>query len=444
MNATLGLNDVAILMPYVSVQQLLAAAPSPFEITNPAKYAAGLDSLPADGKAFIPAEVVEEISKILVEDLKIRRQERQESLGLDFVNMDDTEAFLAQAPKKPQNYRLSSIRIDPCSNYGEIKSSKSDCVHEVRVVWQFFELDHYVSALGSNFHSIYQLDDKTFTAFVKGLRDIRAKAGAAPLDEALSPHPVIAREGPNGNYFKGLVGLMHRYLRVANLRAVSFHDETGTLDHSPWWKHWAMTVVGLNNGKIIRIPPPGLAQESGKKVKLVQRFGLERPEERGSRGGDPWQDSESHNEYGSEEIMPSPVGSQKDSFYPTLANARENALTRYRNAFLVQNPMLHNRNNTDCMSCHSAEAHKQNAREALEYKTSGEELKKLLAPPANAFVSKSWNTLPSQVANYSRDNGTAWPVFHSLQMFSYQEHNWVITPHVINDAALSAELIKDY
>ncbi|RYZ47573.1 MAG: hypothetical protein EOP07_26780, partial [Proteobacteria bacterium] len=91
----LGLNDLAIMLPYESHPDMIAKAPT------------------AD--AFVPASAIDEIKNILIDDQDIHKKE---DFAFGKIGDESIEADIALQGSKESvtPFRLASIRIDPCGN----------------------------------------------------------------------------------------------------------------------------------------------------------------------------------------------------------------------------------------------------------------------------------------------------------------------------------------
>lgn len=102
-NIELGLNDVAIMMPYEAHPEMIAKAPT--------------------AAAFVPAFAMQEIKKILIDDQKIHNDEQNAFGKLGDLSLEADIADLG-AEAGPTPFRMVSIRIDPCGNsIGRLTSS---------------------------------------------------------------------------------------------------------------------------------------------------------------------------------------------------------------------------------------------------------------------------------------------------------------------------------
>lgn len=406
----LGLNDVAIILPYKSSPGLLELAPTAFNKPAPARYAPGADALPLDGEGFVPNTVLQEISAILMDDRAIHEKE---NFAFGTVGNPEVEGKVTAsgAENSDSPYRFVSMRLDPCANILHINGNLSSCERNIRLVFQPLHLENgKVSAIDNNVHAIYQPDERTFASFVNGVRDLRAAAGAAARDEGLSLHPVIAREGLEGPYFKGLIGLMHRYLRASSLSRIAFFGDTNTAHLG----HWPMVAFNVKDGKAVRIALPKLAVQAGEETKLVQRI-------EGATSGFLQE--------------PAPRGDMKPSLFPPMTPPDPAEMEGFIKAFLtekyqaavqVENPDKHDPFTSDCASCHMAAATRLGL--AKEMRGMGLEL-----PEADAYRSQSFNLKSDVTSEFSHQ---------ALQIFSYFKTEPKIAPRAVHDAAASADFLN--
>lgn len=390
----LGLNDVAILIPYHQIPALLTKSPT------------------INGEhTFVSNEILGQLSKILVSDQALHEKE-----NFAFGKTGD-KAFESDvtAPGKVSGespYRLVSTRIDPCVN--ELQKSANDtCEANIRLVFQPLMLDEkgQVFAKDSNIHAIYHIEAKEFTKIVNELKELRAKSPAV-AQETLSPHPIIAKEGENSPYFHALISLLQNHLSMQNLKRIAFFGDTDPTRQG----HWPMVAFNIENQKPVLVPLDKLGKQDGELQKNVQRL------------------------HGNHEHLeePLPRGDIKDSLFPvmtltgkedpeTIQNSiKQFMLTKFENSFKLDNPLLHDPSTVDCASCHVAEI--QRSQLLPEVKGLGLELPKDLG-----FRSQHFNLKHNVPADFSRV---------SLQIFSYFKNFPKISQRAVNDAAHSAELIN--
>lgn len=385
----LGLNDVAIMLPYESHPDMIAKAPT------------------AD--AFVPASSIDEIKKILIDDQDIHKKE---DFAFGKIGDESIEADIALQGAKDSAtpFRLASIRVDPCGNSIGRKTTGDACAHELRMVWQPLELvDGKVFTKDLNLHSIYRLDEPSFALFLKGLRALRTDS--ADKSEALQPHPIMAKEGSEGAYYNGLMNLLKASVGPKNLHRIAFFADT----NPNFMGHWPMLAFDIIDGAIVRSPSPTLGHADGETQKLVQRI-----EGAPRRLGEPL-----------------PTGNFENNLFPlfdeTLAKDETEMLAlfgafltkKYVSTLAIDNPTIHEPANADCASCHMATIEKFKVKREME--SMGLEIPKL------EFTSDRWNLETKVDETFSNT---------SLQIFSYFKSQSKIAPRAIHDAAHSADLIE--
>jgi hypothetical protein len=385
----LGLNDVAIMFPYESHPDMIAKAPT------------------AD--AFIPSSSIDEIKKILIDDQNIHKKE---NFAFGKIGDEAIEADIALQGAKdgPTPFRLASIRVDPCGNSIGRVATGDACAHEVRMVWQPLELvDSKVFTRDLNLHSIYRLDDSSFASFLQGLRSLRSSSAAK--SEALQPHPIMAEEGSEGPYFKGLIQLLTASVGPKNLHRIAFFADT----NPSFMGHWPMLAFDIVDGAIVRSPSPTLGHAEGEVQKIVQRI-----EGAPRRLGEPL-----------------PTGKFANNLFPlfddTVAKDEAEMLAffgafltkKYVSALAIDNPTIHEPANADCASCHMATIEKFKVKREMD--SMGLEIPKV------EFTSNRWNLETKVDENFSNT---------SLQIFSYFQSQSKIAPRAIHDAAHSADMIE--
>lgn len=388
----LGLNDVAVLIPYNKVPALMEKSPT----------------INGD-HIFVSDELLGQLSQILVGDRKIHEQESFEfgRTGDATFESDITTPFKASMP-----YRITSMRIDPCVN--ELQKSASEiCEANIRLVFQPLYLENNeVFAKDSNIHAIYRIEPMPFAAVLKQMRELRAKAGPADPSEALSEHPVIAKEGEKSLYFSTLMSILKSNLSVKNLKRVAFFGDTDPNNQG----HWPMVAFNVENEKPILVPLDKLSKQEGEIQKNVQRL------------------------HGNHEHLedPLPRGDIKDTLFPIVSltgtedpqtiqkTISEMLKSKYQNSFLVDNPTLHDPSTVDCASCHVAQI--QRSQLMPEARAMGIDL-----PTDLGFKSAKFNLESNVKADFSRI---------SLQILSYFKNFPKVAPRAANDAAHSLELIN--
>jgi hypothetical protein len=361
----LGLNDVSILLPYNTRPELFTTAPRIDATPDPETFAKGLPAAPVDGSAFVPEDILRSIDKVLADDSE---------------NQDELSVFFRVAPQKMFEYRLAAIRFDPCANVLSIKGDETKCRHEFRLVWQHAKRNRFED---NNIHAIYQMNDIQFAEIVATLRELKASAKVDSLGEALQPNPTIAAEGLDSAYYRGVIGLVHRYIRASNLIDIAFLAETSQ------GGHWPMLKLGVKDKVASTLPLVATDSPELKVQRMDSRGRLD---------------------------LPFPLGTTKDAIFNV-----EDPQTLFANAVRLQNPRLHDVDNLDCASCHRSELIKQDLGDLSSF-----------VSPEGAYVNKNWN-LKALFGIADQE---------SLQMFSFFFGSVKIAPRVINESAEVADYIN--
>ncbi len=375
--AKLGLNDVSILLPYQKFPGLFQQAPKLNEIPNPELFAAGLPAAELDGQAFVSADILLKIDRTLQDDNK---------------NLDELSVFFRMTPQNFFEYRLAGIRFDPCANQLEVGKDESKCRHEFRLVWQQRDVKRN-RFLDNNIHAIHQMTSEQFQEIVASLRQLKSQAKTDTLAMALQPNPTIVEEGLESSYYKGIIGLVHRYVRASNLIEVAFLAETNQSGH------WPMLKLKANDGEFSAITIPGTETKENGSSFFVQRMD----------GRSTLDD-------------PIPLGNGKDNLFTAVDDK-----AKFANAFRIENPLKHSAHETDCAGCHRASLEKL---EALEKNPA-------LKAPKDAYRSKSQSNWNLQ-ALFPKSNE------QSLQLFSYFLNAAEISPRTINESAEVADFINSH
>lgn len=418
--AELGLNDVSVLLPYDTVPELISSGLLGSDKPDPDAFAPGAEALPLDGESFIPSWVLHAIETELAADRALREQE---GLAEDFdwsnASWDDYDieralrggfvgnerpGFATRSEK--EIFRLVSLRFDPCVNSLHINGNEDACKQQMRFVWQGVRDDRRL--IDSNIHAIYELKRDEFRSIVDTLRFLVKESGLDTLKEPLQPQPVIRKQGLSGSYYKGIIGIVHRFARSANLKHIAFFTDTlGGLQG-----HWPMLKFDVKDNRPLRTAIPGIHVRANEVPKFVQRLD-------GDRGS---------------LSVPSPLPAAADTLYPEFkvpveeidgAEGRrvdpEIVAIKAEHAFRLENPKLHDAANLDCASCHTADFEKR-----------GLSRRRDAVPTVDAYKSSRWNLSVLQTI----------PDFTSLQMFSFFTGSFRIAPRTINESAEAADRVN--
>ncbi len=227
--------------------------------------------------------------------------------------------------------RVVSVRLDPCSR------RSGGCEPEVRVVYQgiYAEQGQSFAADGA-VHAFYRLEPGELEALVAQLSSLKQANGGLGTQE-LTVHPILAKQGLNGPFAIGLEKLLENFIGDDRARRVTFfdHHDGGEIDA------WSFGALDRVDGVWVTqsIPELGAKQRqtitgSAAKLDALNVFGG------------------ASVDVGATELAGLLVGSGKLD-----APARASFAQSVR----LQNPSLHDAENTNCASCHLAEGVRRSA-----------------------------------------------------------------------------------
>ncbi|MES2745699.1 MAG: hypothetical protein V4655_09740 [Bdellovibrionota bacterium] len=198
----LGLNDVSILIPYFKHPALFKTMPS------------FLDYFPS--------------SHLKALDNTLRSDNETADQNTTLARIGTDQSYF--------DYRLVSIRFDPCANVLSPMTTPS-CEAEIRLVWQravkASDTDYFFD--DNVIHTIHAVASEEFTAIVKQLRVLKGNAKHETYDLPLLPSPTIEKEGPNSSYLKGLLSLVKA--NTKNLIGIAYFANTSkTLGNWPMFR----------------------------------------------------------------------------------------------------------------------------------------------------------------------------------------------------------------
>jgi hypothetical protein len=387
-SSVLDLNDVSILMPTYLVPGLREILPKINDKPDPKRFAPGMDFAAEDGEGFVHKGLSQQV-------LDLHKESRDTLIKASEVD----------------HFRLVAIRIDPCANDIQTLGNDLQCARVLRIVWQrpvlsFDGKPQQDSPTDdSNLHTIYRLSDSEFKNILSTLKQLHQSASVNTRGMPLAPHPVIAKEGVNSPYLKGVLGIIHRYVRASKLIGIADMLSFGGTGKSR--SGWSMVQAAVAEKRLIKKPVPALqfdealfgVQETG--PVFIENFfapprGSEMSESNTTTFPPPFHIAEAERDFDAE--------------------ARK---LRLKNAYALDNPLLHNALNINCGGCHrtfNAVADK----DELE-KNGNAQL------PLEAYSKQPWN-----MTNISdRDTGN-----RVLQMFSYTTFDKVrISQRTINESA---------
>lgn len=120
--------------------------------------------------------------------------------------------------------RVIAARLDPCAN----RLTDQPCHAEVRLVLQPLTADGgATSAADAAIHAIYGVEAGEFARVIAALRVLGDGEPELAHDHGLGVHPVMAREGLDGAYARGLRTLLLSAVGEGRLRRLTFMQLSG-------------------------------------------------------------------------------------------------------------------------------------------------------------------------------------------------------------------------
>ena len=328
---------------------------------------------------------------------------------LPWSRMQSLPILSADRQDKADEYaslRAVGIRIDPCF------PAETECQRQIRIVWQeLLETEGQVLTLDATAHSFYQLSEAEFQAFLIELQKLKVNS-ASLTNGPLWVHPVIQKEGLNGNFARRLRELVLQYVGERNLNRITFMMVRGP---SIVWAFGGINIdFETNVATTLSIPRLGGTPDRPAKLQTFMN--------RTSR----------HDVFQQSDLRPAPVGPDtfnllmRDSSHVRPVEDRAEILSSLEGIYRIENPNHHNSETSDCVSCHTA----QPAR-ALTVSRFGQ-----LGLPgsAEAFAYRS----PFDLRNLSPKRDST----RNLRAFGYFEQEPAISQRMIHEAAAVAELLN--
>jgi hypothetical protein len=304
-----------------------------------------------------------------------------------------------------QNLRVVAVRIDPCFR------SEGKCLAQVRLVWQPVANSAYGSsappglleAKDAAIHSFYTLDRAAFEALLKDYEALRSANGVDLSGEPLRVHPVLAKQGLDGPFARGLRTLLAKYVGTRTLwRMTAMKSLVGD-------DQWAFLGFNVEAGsaKDIVIPRTrGATLQSFQTLQVTQ------------------------SEFSGGQVSPAPQGS--DNLRVILQNSRvlpaDDQLLGELGATVarIENPQIHSADTVDCVSCHTAQ-------------TAGSLLFERIAQLGNEpQVRRAQFSSPLPLLNLGRRQNNT----HVLRALGYVERDLVLSRRVINETAHVAQALN--
>lgn len=292
--------------------------------------------------------------------------------------------------------RVVGIRFDPCFQEGA-----ESCRRQIRLVYQ--PLGVFRRAYSTTDAAIHAFHEFPEAVWQEILADWR-KVASGKKSDALSVHPVIAKEGFQGPHWEKLRALVLKYCGEKSLTRLTI--STVNLFGTQWtFIGYEVTTEGLKNMRVPRLITGGQTF-FGDLGNLREFFGDVVPVPEGeSTLPSVWQHS---------------VGARNTLREEELQKAVSRAIT-------FENPKDFNPGNLDCVSCHLA----QNTRLWAERSFPTWNWKSMFE---NERFRSTWN-----LSNTTSQEGLT----NRVRAFGYFVDDPVIAQRVVNETAAAAELLAE-
>lgn len=251
-------------------------------------------------------------------------------------------AFVERLPTLLQGVKNSILysdihamgfRIDPCFTEGH---APAKCQTQIRMVWQpLIKLGDKTSTIDVTLHTFYQLSETEFSQLVQKFRALKANQTQISEQSPLTVHPVLQREGPQGEYRKKLLEILYEFTGRERLSRITFMPLFGRETV------WFFGGVDIRDGEFTSIRIPRLKEGENT---LQQFANVILPDPTSFKGG----------------IFPAPQDEENLNLLLTDSTKlkpenEEDIIRSVRAAFRFENPKLHNPGTVDCVSCHTAQ-----------------------------------------------------------------------------------------
>ncbi|MEI8027674.1 MAG: hypothetical protein WCI18_15105 [Pseudomonadota bacterium] len=237
-----------------------------------------------------------------------------------------------------QEYRIISMRADPCAP-SDVEKDTS-CKLEFRLVAQYFPplFNDKEGDLGSRetsetaIHLIYRLDNDSFQSLIRDLLDFKVKSSVSTAGR-LKVHPGIEAAGMNSVYSKSLKTIIANYGDNKNLYRAAILAQ----DQEKKKLVFGMIEKKLQDYEAIADPTSKKFASGFDGLNIV-------PESSSSENLQPF----------FKVFWPALGRFLIDEKLEDQRIMEESGFGILKNSFRIDNPLLANRNNTDCISCHNA------------------------------------------------------------------------------------------
>ncbi len=283
----------------------------------------------------------------------------------DFLRPTDVGTYGALLPKAAFDIVVPNDRIDaatniPKSGYAELAlvslrldhcsaRKGSGCTSEIRAVFQaLYTTTEGVSGMAAadgGLHVIYEVSESELLTTMKQILTLK-KAQGGLASQILDVHPILAQQGLDGAFAKGLRAILLEHLGAERIARITFFDHNFGFEQDGW----LFTIFDRSGGTFVPKNIPKLSEERPSQIVVGS----------GPLDG-PIQDTN---------VFDSENSETKDDVRPLFKiNSSALALPQpaYDAALRIQNPTLHDAESTDCANCHLAEGARLRAKTFHEF-----------------------------------------------------------------------------
>ena len=299
-----------------------------------------------------------------------------------------------------------SLRLDPCS----ARKGAGTCTSEVRLVFQaLYEKTNDVpdgdpsvgtAATDGALHVAYDVPEAELVVMVKQILTLKAAEGNLG-SQILEPHPILVKQGLEGNFAKGLRGIVLEHLGGNRIARITSFDHNMDPDSDGW----TFQVFDSVSGTLTRKDVPKIGRQ-GQLIAGSQAFGATLSDTFVFGG----------------ETGPDQVGALVEASRPApgSAGAQSALQPAFEASLRIQNPTLHNAETTDCGNCHLAEG------------------AKLVGASLFSLKSTAAFTHPTRNLDYRSDRSSV-TNFHA---FGYLHRRISIMQRTANESAVVADAME--
>lgn len=300
------------------------------------------------------------------------------------------------------DYVITGFRYDPCAPKDHMGPEVSDCVPEIRLIAQ--PMDSFGPA-DTALHLVYGLTDsepKPGDETIADLFKAKAKAqellGMSSSGLPLNVHPLLAAAAKSGNQEVAAIyeAIVRKYAKPEKLKKLTMMG-LGSQTH---WIFFGGSIVA---GKWVQDTIPGLSDNGRLAVEL--------------------------NLNSTDLFIPAPLDINTSTYgFFRRELLLDGQIDTIRNEVLkMENPSFTNRNNSDCLSCHSASSLHTNS-----------------AARVPVFVEGASATAPKGITAYPAQGLLQRHRLHwNLRSFGYFGVLPTLSMHTVNEAGRSAAKVNE-